>query len=150
MADKKEAITYLFANPVRVGFENIIAARAYEVKGQPKGEPRFDATFILEPESPDLKALQELCISVLKEQYPGKKIVARRLTQDELDDGGVVEVVVPWRDGTKEADKAKAKGKDQEFLRGKKSLFNAAEVFKGYAGSVSEVDPLAGDADDEL
>jgi hypothetical protein len=114
----KELTTYAFQAPVRAGFANIIAARQFQDKGKGKGDPRFDATFILEPDSADLKALKDLVITEAKALFPGKRLIARRLTQEEVD-AGCVEIAVPWKDGTKAADRAKEDGKDQEFFRGK-------------------------------
>ena len=114
----KELTTYAFQAPVRAGFSNIIAARQFQDKGKGKGDPRFDATFILEPDSADLKALKDLVIAEAKALFPDKRLIARRLTQEELD-AGAVEIAVPWKDGTKAADRAKEDGKDQEFFRGK-------------------------------
>jgi hypothetical protein len=114
----KELIAYTFQAPVRAGFANIIASRQFQDKGKGKGDPRFDASFILEPDSADLKALKDLVIAEAKTLFPGKRLIARRLTQEELD-AGAVEIAVPWKDGTKAADRAKEDGKDQEFFRGK-------------------------------
>lgn len=115
---KEDAVVYTFREPVRAGFCNIIAARKFEPKpGRPAGDPRFDATFILKPDSPDLLALKDLVVTMAKSLYPGKKLVTRRLTQEEVDDAGVVEITVPWSNGTRAADKAKENGKDMEFAR---------------------------------
>lgn len=137
MADEHKNPTYLFANPVRLGFTNIIKAKAYKQNGKETGEPRFDATFILDTDSADLKSIKELCIAELKAMYPGKKIVTRRLTQEEFDDGGTVEVRVPWQDGSKAADKAKAATppKDQEFFRGKITLKAASKYAPALSGN---------------
>lgn len=99
-------------------FSNVLTPRAYEEKGKPKGEPRYDLTVIVAPDDPDLTRLKAEVIGELKKLYPGKVIVPRRLTQEELDRGDTVEVNVPWKDGTKEADKRKADGKDGEVFRG--------------------------------
>lgn len=131
---KAEAIVYTFQQPVRSGFCNIIKAKAFTEAGKAKGDPRFDATFILEQDSPDLKALKDLCITMAKSMNPGKKLVTRRLTQEEFDDGGVVEVAMPWKDGTKAADKAKAAGKDQEFFRGMTTLKAASKYAPALSG----------------
>jgi hypothetical protein len=121
---KQEQVLYNFRNPVRAAFANLITPKAYEKNGKAVGDPKYDMTIMVEPNSPDLVALKDLCISMAKQNNPGKKLVARRLTQEELDDGGVIEVNMPWSDGTKIADKAKEpndKGqtKDREFMRGK-------------------------------
>jgi Enterobacter phage Enc34, ssDNA-binding protein len=117
----KELVLYTFKNVVRIGFSNIITARQFQDKGQGKGDPRFDATFILPPDSPDLVTLKDLVIAEAKALNPGKRLIARRLTQDELD-AGCVEIAVPWKDGTRAADRAKEAGKDQEFFRGMVAL----------------------------
>lgn len=136
MADKKEKTSYTFLSAVRAAFCNAVSPKAFEVKGQPKGEPRYDATFMLEPDSPDLKALQTLVVAEARLLFPGKKLVTRRLTQEEYDDGGVVEIQVPWKSGDREADKAKQDGKDREFFRGKIAL----KVSSKYPPSLSAVD----------
>lgn len=120
---KTEQVTFTFTEPVRAGFLNVIEGRQF--KG--KGDARFDGSFILEPDSADFVTLKTLVIAEAKKFFPGKKLVARRLTQDEINDGGFVEINVPWKDGTKLADAAKnavddngnPKPKDQEFFRGK-------------------------------
>lgn len=117
-SEKKEAIVYTFTTPIRAGFLNVIKARPFKSKGKEKGELRFDGSFIIPPDSPDLVALKAKIGDMLKAAHPGKKLVMRRLTQEELDSGSAVEVRVPWTDGTKEADKAKAANKNQEFFRG--------------------------------
>lgn len=143
---KADAVIYLFKSPIRAGFTNIIKARAYEENGKSMGEPRFDATFTLEPDSADLKQLQGLCVGMAKGMYPGKRLVARRLTQEELDSGDVVEISVPWKDGTKDADRAKEDGKDREWARGKillKASSKYAPALSGVEGGkiVSYSDP---------
>jgi hypothetical protein len=117
MANAKELIVYTFKAPIRAGFSNIVSARQFQKEGQNKGDPRFDATFLLAPDSPDLIALKDLVIAEAHALNPGKRLVARRLTQEELD-AGAVEITVPWKDGTHLANKAKEAGKDQEFFRG--------------------------------
>lgn len=134
MADTKDRVTYTFKEPSRPGFANIITAKSYKEDGKEKGDPRFDATFILAPDSGDLTELKSLVIQMLKANIPGKKLIPRRLTQEEVDDPGVVEVSVPWRDGTREADKAKGKGKDQEFFRGMITVKAASKYAPALSG----------------
>lgn len=119
MTDKTEAVFFTFTEPCRAGFLNIIEARQFKQDGKGKGDPRYDGTFMLTPDSKDLVALKALVGPMLQALHPGKKIVGRRLTQEELDGGNTFEVNVPWKDGTRAADKAKnAKPpKDQEFFR---------------------------------
>lgn len=130
----KEAVVYTFKTPVRAGFLNVINARKFKENGKEKGEPRYDASFILAPDSADLAALKSLCVAMAKAQFPNKRLVARRLTQEEVDAGDFVEVNMPWRDGTKDADKAKADSKDQEFARGKIIVKAASKYAPALAG----------------
>lgn len=113
----QEAITFKFNVPLRAAFMNAVDGRQF----QGKGDPRHDATFIVEKENAEFLALKNLVISTAQKFFPGKKLVARRLTQEELDGGQHVEINVPWKDGTKAADEAKAKSppRDMEFARGK-------------------------------
>ena len=134
MTTKQEAITYTFKEPIRAAFSNVITPRAFKENGKEKGDPRYDATFILEPNSADLTALKDLCITMAKGMYPGKRLVASRLTQEQVDDGGFVEVAMPWFDGTKQADKAKAAGKEQEFFRGKMCVKAASKFAPALSG----------------
>jgi hypothetical protein len=119
MADAQEKIVYTFQNPVRSGFANIIKPRKFNPKpGKEAGDPRYDVSLILAPDSPDLAALKTLVTAEAKKFNPGKRLVTKRLTEEQERDGGFVEIKVPWKDGTKEADFAKENGKDQEFFRG--------------------------------
>lgn len=117
MADeKKQYPRYDFKASTRVTYANIVKPRAF----QGKGDPKYSAQFLLAPDSEDLKAIQALCGAALKEQYPGKRLKAGRLTEEQDASGEWVEVVMPWQDGTKLADKAKAEGKNKnkEAMRG--------------------------------
>lgn len=114
----KELTTYIFREPVRAGFCNVVQSHQFKDNGKGKGDPRYDVSLILEPDSADLKALKDLVIAEAKLLFPGKRLIARRLTQEELD-AGAVEISVPWKDGTRAADRAKEENKDQEFFRGK-------------------------------
>lgn len=114
MAEKAEKISYAFQKAARVSFANIVKPRAF--KG--KGEERYSAAFVVAPDSDDLKTLKTLVQTELQKQYPGKRLKNSRLSEEQMASGEWVEINVPWKDGTKEADKAKANGKDQEFYRG--------------------------------
>lgn len=92
-----------------VSYANIMEPKAFEKKGQKKGEPKYSALFIIDPENSDLKRLKDAITAALKERNPGKTIRARRLTEEEMNAGTFVEVSVPWKSGDKEADKMKAK-----------------------------------------
>lgn len=68
-----------------------------------KAEPRYEATFLLEPDHPDLPAIKAILGKLAKEKF-----------------GTTQGVEYSIKDGTKLADAAKAEGKaDREFMRGK-------------------------------
>lgn len=115
---KQEQVIYTLREPARAVYLNVVKASQYEKNGVKLGKPKFDITLALPPDSADLVTIKDLCIAAAKQINPGKKLVTRRLTQEEMDDGGTVEVHMPWKDGTKDADKAKAADKDREFMRG--------------------------------
>jgi hypothetical protein len=130
---KADAIVYAFKGAVRVGFSNIVTAAAYKKDGQEKGDPRFDATFLLDPASPDLVAIKDLCIAELKKANPGKSLIPRRLSADEMANGAL-EVVVPWKDGTAAANIGKATSKDREFMRGQITLKASSKFAPALSG----------------
>lgn len=111
---KEKAQDFNFQTAHIVSYADIMEARAF--KG--KGDKKFGGTFVIAPDNADLKLLKAEINKMLVAKAPGKKFVLRRLTQEELDAGNVVEVQVPWKDGTKFADAEKAKGKDAEYARG--------------------------------
>lgn len=109
MADKQQQEDFNFQSAHVVSYANIIQPKAFQKKGQAKGDPKYSALFIIDPENPDLKRLQAAVVAELKAKYPGKTVRARRLTEEEMNAGTFVEVSVPWRSGDKEADRLKAK-----------------------------------------
>ena len=122
MADtKREYVNFALTEAVPTAFMNVVNPVPFKKGGVSKGDPRYSATFVFAPDSGDLKALKALIVDKMKAFFPGKKLVSRRLTQDELDGGGVVEVKLPWADGTKFADEGTngAEKRDNEWARGK-------------------------------
>lgn len=116
--EKPKAQDFNFQTAHIASYADIMEARSFKKNGQKKGEPKFGATFVIATDNPDLAKLKKEVNAMLVAKAPGKKFVLRRLTQEELDAGNVVEVQVPWKDGTKFADAEKAKGKDVEYARG--------------------------------
>lgn len=117
MAQEKQD-DFNFQTSHRVAYADIIAPRAFTKNGQAKGEPKYSGTFIIPADNADLARLKQEATKMLQAKAPGKKLVTRRLTQEELDAGNVIEVQVPWKSGDKEADRLKAQGKDGEVFRG--------------------------------
>lgn len=106
MSDENAGIFTMTA-PTTMTFPNLEKARAVEVKGKPSGEPKFSANYEFDVEHADLKGLKAKAVEVARAKWPGRDLK---------------ELAFPFTDGSKLADKAKAKGKDREFSRGKAVL----------------------------
>jgi len=97
--------------PVPMVFPNVFVARQFKKNGKPTGEPKFDAAFVFEPDSEDLKAMKALAIKAAKAKWPARDIAADLKANN---------FTFPFSDGTKKADKRKNLGKeDGEYQRGK-------------------------------
>lgn len=131
MSDENKVNNVSFTVPCRTSYANIVEPVAYKEGGVAKGEPRYSATFIIDPkasapnfegaaekQAAALRNLQEEVVKILKAKHPGKKFVMRPLTMEELNAGNAMTVQVPWSSGDKQADKLKAAGKDGEVFRG--------------------------------
>jgi len=141
MAEKAKPEDFNFSTAHPVAYADIMAPRAFEKNGQKKGEPKYSGTFVIDPtpklqsidgkdvDMSDLGRLKRDVIKMLNaHNTTGKKLKIGRLTEEQETAGTHVEVQVPWKDGTKEADKMKAKGKDGETFRGK-TLLKATSKF---------------------
>lgn len=106
MADKEEG-RYALTAPGTLTFPNLLEARAVLKNGKPTGDPKYSVNLELAADHPDLKALKAKAAAVAKAKWPGRDLA---------------ELAFPFADGNKLADKAKAKGKDREFSRGKAVL----------------------------
>lgn len=100
--------------PTTLTFPNLLEAKAVEIKGKPSGEPKFSANFEFAADHQELKALKDALVRVAKARWPGRALS---------------ELAFPISDGTKLADKAKAKSppKDREFSRGKAVLISRSK-----------------------
>jgi hypothetical protein len=97
--------------PVRMPFANLVEPKAIGEKGKAKGDPKYSASFILEPDSGDLKVLKAKAAEVAKARWPGRDLK---------------ELKFPFTTGEKkierEKKRAERKGttaRDQSFFAGK-------------------------------
>lgn len=104
MAETETRYEYITKVPVVGTFLNVFEARAVGAKGKAKGTPKFSGNFSFDPNSEDAKALKALAIKVARDKWPGVDLQSLQF---------------PFTAGDKLAEKAKAKGKDREFDRGK-------------------------------
>lgn len=134
MADKEKQPDFNFTTAHLMAYENINEPSTY-VKGKkpirgPGPNARYDATFVFEPDDAELAALKKEIVALLQaNNTTGKKLKIGRLTEEQEAANSHVEVNVPWKDGTKTADKKKAEGKDAEIFRGK-ILLKAASKYQ--------------------
>lgn len=95
---------YTLTEPQTLTFPNLLEAKAVQVKGKPSGDPKYSSNFEFEPSAADLAGLKAKAVAVAKAKWPGRNLK---------------ELAFPFTNGDKLADKAKDKGKDREFSRGK-------------------------------
>lgn len=103
MAQDNEGI-FTSTVPAPSTFPNLLEAKAVMKAGKATGEPKYSLNIEFEPDSDDLKAAKAKAAAVAKAKWPGRDFS---------------EIAFPFSSGDKLADKAKAKGKDREFSRGK-------------------------------
>lgn len=144
--EAKKVEDFNFTTAHRVSYADIMIPSTY-VKGKPKimgpgPNARYTATFVIDPtpqmatvdskeiDMSDLGRLKREVIKMLNaHNSTGKKLKIGRLTEEQEQASSHVEVQVPWKDGSKEADKIKAKGKDGEVFRGQ-TLLKASSKYQ--------------------
>ncbi len=108
MTDQTQDGIFNLTKPVIMTFPNLFKARPFKGKGGKElGEPKFDASFLLDPDSDDLKNMKALCVKIARANRPSTDLKT---------------LAFPFKSGDKLADQAKAKNKDNEVSRGKVSL----------------------------
>lgn len=105
MAEQQIGIYNLTA-PALMAHPSLFVAKKFGQKGKETGEPKYGASFVFEPEHPDLKPMKSLAASLAKAKWPGRDLK---------------ELAFTFKNGTALADKRKAKlGKDDgDFQRGR-------------------------------
>ncbi len=106
MSDTSQEGIYTLTAPVIAAHNHLFEAKPFMRNGKAQGEPKFGANLILDPSSEDFKAIKALVVRVAHAKWPGRDLK---------------ELKFPISDGTKLADKRKAKVKrdDAAFQRGK-------------------------------
>jgi hypothetical protein len=90
--------------PARLLFPKVDKAEPFKRNGKEVGDPKFSAGFMLDADNEDLAAIKAKALSVARAKWPG-------VDPKTID--------WPWKSGDKLADKAKEKGKNGEYQRGK-------------------------------
>ncbi len=96
--------------PTLMAFPHLLVPQPFKARGTEKGEPKYGASFVLEPNSPDLESLKKLFVRAAKAAKP------------DLTDFS--KLSKPWKSGDKLADRRKAQlgdkyAGDAEYQRGK-------------------------------
>lgn len=106
MTDQDNSGLFAFTKAVPVTFPALFAPRRVKRNGKETGEPRFEGTFIFDPQSPDWVALKQLAAKIAKGRNPSVDLAS---------------LAYPFKNGTAQADKRQQKaGKDDAaFMRGK-------------------------------
>jgi hypothetical protein len=100
----KEEGRIKLTKPERLTFPNLDEPRAVKRNGKDTGKPKFSINIEFLPDSPDLAAFKAKAVAVAKAKWPGVDLKTLKF---------------PFTNGDTLADKAKAKGKDREFSRGR-------------------------------
>ncbi len=103
MTTKQEPALFNTTMPVPTSFLNVFTPRKFKKNGKETGEPKFDGTFMFAADSEDVKAMKAIAIRVAKAYWPSRDIAADLKANN---------FTFPFSDGTKKADKAKAKATD--------------------------------------
>lgn len=107
MSEASDLGRYALTKPTTMTFPNLLEARAVQNKGKPSGDPKYSGNFEFAADHPDLQAMKAKAVAVAKEKWPGRDIK---------------ELAFPFSSGDKLAEKAKLRGKDREFSKGKAVL----------------------------
>lgn len=118
MSEIKEG-TVSLTEPVVSTFPNLLEAKSVMKNGKPTGDPKYSHNYEFEPTSADLAMLKAEALKVAKAKWPGRAVGKESATRDDAGNPKQPTFVFPFSSGDILADKAKAKGKDREFSRGK-------------------------------
>lgn len=89
--------TIALTTPVVLAFPNLFEAKKFKGKGgKEQGEPKFGASFALEPEHADTTAIKALAMRVAKAKWPGRDVAAESRPRKVKDEDGN-ESVLPAR-----------------------------------------------------
>lgn len=141
----REYVNFTTTEEVATAFLAIVNPKQFTKDGKPTGDPRYSGTFNFPKDSADLKALKALVADSLKKANPGKQLVSKRLTQEQVD-AGAVEVKLPWEDGDAFADKGEkqATPRDNKWARGHVLVKTGSDDKHPPALSKLEKDPKTG------
>lgn len=113
MSEVKADGIYTLTSPAILLFANLLEPKPFIKNGKQQGEPKYSASLVFTAEHPDLKAMKEKAASLARTKWPDKPFS---------------ELAFPFSNGEKQADKRKAKGKDDgEFLRGQVVLKSSSK-----------------------
>lgn len=89
MSDQSNLGIFDLTKPVPLLHPSLFDARAFGPKGKERGEPKFSAGFLFDPDSEDLKAIKVKAVAVARAKWPGVDLKTLKW---------------PWESGDKRAD----------------------------------------------
>jgi hypothetical protein len=93
MSEKVDG-TIALTTPVILAFPNLFEAKKFKGKGgKEQGEPKFGASFALDPAHADTTTLKSLAMRVAKAKWPGRDVAAESRARKVMD--GDQEVILP-------------------------------------------------------
>lgn len=103
MSDPSTNNIGMFAStkPIRMWAANLFEPKAVMVNGKARGDAKFNGSFVIEADHPDLPALKNIARTVARAKWPGVELK---------------EVNWPFKDGTQFAAKKRAEGKKTDDL----------------------------------
>ena len=114
---------YTMTTPATMTYSSLITPSAGTFNGK-TGDPKFSVSMVFRPDDNELKAMKVLCADLARAKWPG---------------GDLKLLKFPFRSGDATADKAKATGKDQEFMRGFVELRASSKLEPELSGIVNGV-----------
>lgn len=94
-----DALSGIFSTtvPVVMAHPALLEPRKFkDSKGRESGEPKYSASFLFDPDSPDFKSIKGLALAIAKAKWPGRDIAA---------DFKARSFSFPWSNGTQIADR---------------------------------------------
>lgn len=124
-AEKSKPVPFTFTTPVRAPYLSVIEARAF--KGS-KEEPKFDATFVADPDHVDVVALKAKFAEVARARWPGRDFAQLKFP--------ITTGAKMIANSLKMAEKKSTAPKAYPFFEGNVLVFKARSKFRPVLGRI--------------
>lgn len=99
----KTDMSFTFNEPVRGVYLNVFDPKPFKKNGKEVGDPKFGGTLMMEPDYTGLPGLKAKIAEAARSKWPTRALS---------------ELKFPLSSGDKAAERAKAKGKNRDFMKG--------------------------------